>query len=171
MPEKHGDSDHDNSDLVETAVRRKWLLRKRQAGMTMREIASAAEEEFGEERLPKGWDERYVSKDIRRALDRVRSELDVQAREYQDVQISRLRALLEELWPMTQWHTVEIVEDGEKFELEKPPEVRAVDRVLVIMDRLAKHYGVDKPDELPDQNGGDNIFKKRNRELLEGSSS
>ena len=70
-----------NAQLIETARRRKFVLEKRRQGYSYPDIAEAAEEEFGTERLPSGWDERYAHKDVTRALRKVQADLEETAQE------------------------------------------------------------------------------------------
>jgi len=159
------------TDLVDVQRRRRWVLQKRREGWCVRKIAREAEEHFGEEQLPASWDAagRYVSKDIKRALKQSREEVEEIAKDYRELHINRLENLLSELWPYAQEHSVEKLVDedtGETVEISKPPDPRIVDRVLSIMDRLAKfHHVEDAPDSPGDRGDTQNVFIEVNQKL------
>jgi hypothetical protein len=125
------------SDLLETAERRAFIFKLRRAGVTYREIAERAIEKFGLERLPQGWNDLYACKDVGRELDRLRTELNESVKDLRNMQDERLNDLFVSLWPQAM--------RGHQG---------AVDRVLRIMDRRAKLWGLDKqkPSEAPPVN-------------------
>ena len=49
----------DNATLLDTATRRAFVLKRRRAGDDYRTIAAKARDRFGDDRLPRSWDERY----------------------------------------------------------------------------------------------------------------
>jgi hypothetical protein len=65
-----------NVQLVETALRRRFVLEKRRKGHSYADIAEAAVEEFGADRLPNGWGKRYAHKDVTRVLRDLESDLE-----------------------------------------------------------------------------------------------
>jgi uncharacterized protein (DUF433 family) len=166
----------DRADLIQTTERRRWVLQRRRQGDTVREIAEAAVEHFGEEQLPNSWDMdgRYVSKDLKRALKQAREEVDEIAEDYRELHVNRLENLLSELWPYAQEHTEEVLVDedtGEAVEVTKPPDARIVDRVLAIMDRLAKFHHVEDAPERASNPGSNetNVFLQVNQKLKEAT--
>jgi hypothetical protein len=127
---------HSDTDLLETAERRDRVLELREEGHDLRTIAARLEEEFGAVSLPSGWDSRYVAKDIQRALQKVRSEVDAKASDLLRMELRRLDAL------QAAFYSKALGGDAEAF-----------DRVLKAMRRRAKYMGLDEPDEL-DVTGG-----------------
>lgn len=121
---------HTADELLSTAKRRKRVLELRKEGRTYRDIASELEDEFGDVALPGGWDERYAAKDLRRALQKVRSDLEETAADVRSMELRRLDELLSGLWPDAT--------DGD---------TDAVSAVLRVMKRRAKMLGIDEPEE------------------------
>lgn len=161
----------DNAKKLEVAQRRKFVLEKRREGHRVREIAQMAYDEFGEERLPNSWDEkgRYVSKDLHRALKQAREDVEEIAKNYRELHINRLENLLAELWPYAQEHEKEVYDEeaGETFTVTEPPDARIVDRVLAIMDKLAKFHHVQDAPDRPSNPGSNetNFFLQVNQSL------
>ena len=122
---------HSATDLLETAERRKRVLELRKKGHDLRTIAARLEKEFGAVALPSGWDSRYVAKDLKRALQKVRSDVDADARDVLRLELRRLDAL-----------QAAVFADALNGDLQ------AFDRVLKAMKRRAKYLGLDEPDEL-----------------------
>lgn len=129
-------SPHSATDLLETAERRKRVLELREEGHDLRTIAARLEEEFGAVALPSGWDSRYVAKDIQRALQKVRSDVDATASDLLRLELRRLDTL------QAAFYSKALGGDAEAF-----------DRVLKAMKRRARYLGLDEPDEL-DVSGG-----------------
>lgn len=121
---------HTADELLATAKRRERVLELRKEGHTQREIADKLEEEFGAVALPNGWDSRYVAKDIKRELRKVRSDLEETAADVRSMELRRLDDLLRGLWPDAT--------DGN---------TEAVSAVLRVMRRRAKMLGIDEPEE------------------------
>lgn len=119
--------------MIETAERRQFVLEKRKAGMTYREIASAAIKEFGREALPNNWDCRYAWLDVKRELDKLRNIIGEDAEDVRQMEVERLNDLLWALWPKA---TAEDADYG------------AIDRVLRVMKRRAGLLGLDAPERL-----------------------
>lgn len=122
---------HSATDLLETAERRKRVLGLRKEGHDLRTIADRLKDEFGAVALPNGWDSRYVAKDLKRALQKVRSDVDADARDVLRLELRRLDAL-----------------QSAVFSDALNGDLKAFDRVLKAMKRRAKYLGLDEPDEL-----------------------
>ena len=116
--------------LLETAKRRAAVLELRLSGVTYRQIARKVREQFGPERLPRGWDERQAAQDVKRELERQRKENSEKANEIFEMELARLDRLLVSIW--------EKATDGN---------VAAIDRCLRIMERRARFLGLDAPDK------------------------
>jgi len=116
------------SDLLKTAERRAFVIKKRGEGLSYPAIVEAAIAQFGVDVLPKGYDVRYAWKDIKRELDALRSEVDEGIRDLRDIELQRLDEML---IPM--------------LKAAKGGKVNAVDRVIKIMDRRARYLGLDTP--------------------------
>lgn len=117
-----------NPQLLTTAKRRAFVLQYRRGGATYQQIAKKAIGHFGAGALPKGWDERYAWKDVKRELDRLRNDMAEDAEEVRQMELERLLELQRALWGKAQ--------KGDE---------RAVDRVLKIMKRRADLLGLDAP--------------------------
>jgi len=120
-----------NVQLVETALRRRFVLEKRSKGLSYREIAEAAVEEFGADRLPDGWGKRYAHKDVTRVLRDLESDLDETAREVRTLELIRLDALYKGV--------ATAAENGD---------TSAVREARKIIKRRCRMLGIDEPDEL-----------------------
>jgi len=120
-----------NAQLIETARRRKFVLERRRQGYSYPDIAEAAEEEFGTERLPSGWDERYAHKDVTRALRKVQADLEETAQEVRTLELIRLDALYKG-----------VAADAESGDTDAAGEARK------IIKRRCRMLGIDEPDEL-----------------------
>jgi hypothetical protein len=116
--------------MLETADRRAYVLEYRRGGMKYRDIAAKMERQFGD-RLPKGWDERYAYKDVKRSLEAIKQDISEDAAAVRTMELERLDSLLLALWPRA------IAGD-----------YKAVDRVLKIMERRARYLGLDSADVL-----------------------
>lgn len=129
---------------MDTQARRLLVLEYRRQGGTYRQIAETIRQEIGEERLPKGWDERYAYMDLKRELERVRSEVAETAEEVLSLEVKRLDEMLTRIYP--------VALGSDKV----PPDPRAIDRVLRIMERRSKLLGLDAPErkELLGKDGG-----------------
>jgi hypothetical protein len=116
-------------------------LKLRKAGATYREIASAAIQKFGHERLPESWDCRYAHKDVARELEKLRDIIGEEAEDVRQMEIERLNDMLRSLYPKA---------------TRRDADYKAVDRVLRIMKRRADLMGLDAPDrhEVTGEGGG-----------------
>lgn len=134
----------DRIKQIDAATRRYFVLEMRRMGGSYRQIAEAAITEFGADNLPRGWDERIACQDVKRELERVRKDVDESASDVRDVELARLDEMLSRVYPVALG--TEII----------PPDMRAVDRVLKIMERRAAMLGTDAPTkaELSGPGGG-----------------
>ena len=103
-------------------------MKLRKSGWTYEKIAMATVRKFGASALPRGYDHRYAYKDVRRELDRLRSDVAEDTADVRDMEIQRLDAMLEGMWSKA-----------------ARGNVAAVDRVLKIMERRCKILGIDAP--------------------------
>lgn len=117
------------STMLITAERRSFVLNLRKAGVTYMEIARLAIQEFGSDSLPKGWDERYAYKDVKRELERLRKDMAVDVEDIRELDLERLDVMLEAIWKKA---------TGDKTDYD------AMDRVLRIMERRDKLLGLGK---------------------------
>lgn len=116
------------SERLATAERRIFVVTLRKAGATYAQIAAAAIKKFGLEALPRGWDERYAYKDVKRELDKLRVQLAADAENVRQLELERLDDLLRGVW-----------EDARSGVLP------AVDRALKIMRHRGDLLGLDAP--------------------------
>lgn len=79
---------------IETAERRAYILELRKAGADYRTIAHKTIDKFGEDNLPKGFDERYAWTDVKRELDRLNTERAEDTLEIRTLELERLDRLL-----------------------------------------------------------------------------
>lgn len=114
---------------MSTATRRAYVVERRMAGDTWREVADATAERYGREHLPKHWGKRLAHLDFMRELKRRQEESAETAEQLRDLQQMRLEKLMRGLWSAA-------VNGDEK----------AVDRALGIMKRQAKLFGLDEPE-------------------------
>jgi DNA-binding CsgD family transcriptional regulator len=82
-----------------------------------------------------------VSNAIRRQLQKLNSEALLAYPEVLRMELERLDSLQQNLWAQTQ-HRRKTLDDG--TEIMEEPDLKAVDRVLSIMDRRARLLGLDK---------------------------
>lgn len=121
----------DNAELLDTQKRRAFVLRRRTAGATYRQIAQDAIDRFGADNLPLSWDCRYAASDVRRELDKVRAINRELAQSEFDLQLERLDIILAAIWPE--------VEDGD---------LGAIDRALKLLKQRSDLLGLDAPERL-----------------------
>jgi hypothetical protein len=143
------------SDLLDVQVRRAFVLRQVIQGKTWAEAATAAVDQFGEEQLPKQWGRKAVQKDVERARNQYLEEVKAAAEDYRSFAVRQLMQQLQNLWPLTTWHTEEkVVRDSNgsptTIEVERPPKVRATRSVIEIIRELKTLFGVDPSDPLGD---------------------
>ena len=82
-----------------TAERRQFVVALRAAGATFQQISDQAIEQFGREKLPKGWDSRYAYKDVKAVLDKMYKEMYIDMRGYQQIQVQRYEGMIRTFWP------------------------------------------------------------------------
>jgi DNA-binding NarL/FixJ family response regulator len=106
------------------------IFKMRQAGVASNEIARR----FG---LSTG----AVNSAIRRQLERLNREALMAYPEVLRLELERLDALQQAIWPLTQ-HRKVTLDDGTEVTLE--PDLRAVQQVLSVMDRRARLLGMEQ---------------------------
>lgn len=128
------------SQQLDTQTRRSFVLSLRKSGATYRQIAQAAEQQFGADALPRGWDERYAYNDIARELEKLKTLNSGLTEDVRELEVQRLDELLLSMWPQA-----------------KKGNQGAVDRVLRIMERRARLLGLDAPTRADVTSGGEAI--------------
>jgi hypothetical protein len=111
--------------------RRKKALEFRAMGLTYKEVFQAMLMHFGAEALPGSYDNRYAYRDCKEEMDRLRADTMESAAQMRWIEQERLDMLQSRLMPL--------IMSG------KTPELKAVDRVLRIMDHRAKLFGLYAP--------------------------
>lgn len=119
---------------IEAAERRAYVLNLRKSGATYRDIARATVAQFGWDRLPLGYDERYVYKDVSRALDLIIEGMSLDVEAVRTMELERLDALLAGIYPLA---IRRIVGEGDNRQVLEP-DPDAIERVLRILDRRLK---------------------------------
>jgi len=120
-----------NTQLIDTARRRRFVLEKRRQGLPYADIAAAAVEEFGSDQLPGSWGKRYAHKDVTRELQKVRSELEETAEDVRTLELIRLDALYQG-----------VAEEAEEGDTDAVREARK------IIKRRCRMLGIDEPEEI-----------------------
>lgn len=131
MASKNPNQRREKVDLIDTAERRAFVLDLKKSGATYRQIAAAAVKKFGSDRLPSGWDALYASKDVKRVLKKLHSEIQEDMLEIRQLELERLDSLFIEMYHQA-----------------KKGVMGAVDRCLRIMERRAKLLGLDAPQKI-----------------------
>lgn len=141
------------SDLADVAARRSFILRLRRSGATYDQVLKAAFEHFGVERLPRGYNTLYIAKDVARELERLRRENLEDAEALREIMTGQLDELLLSVWPVAT--ASYSPQKDKKGNIVEPPEfgdrVAAIDRVLKIMERKDKLFGLSASNEKPAQ--------------------
>lgn len=106
------------------------IFKMRQAGVPHSEIARRFSMTTG-----------AVGAAIRRQLEKLNSEALLAYPEVLRMELERLDSLQQNIWPQTQ-HRKQTAEDGTEIMLE--PDLKAVDRVLSIMDRRSRLLGMER---------------------------
>ena len=109
--------------------RQKECLELRTQGMTYRQIAEFMMQKGIE--LPSTWDERYVWRDVNTAISKLQREINESSKFVVALELQRLDQLL--LVAMN---------------LATGGDLRAIDRVLKIMDRRSQYLGLDTPKQV-----------------------
>jgi len=120
-------------DYINTAERRAMVLRLRKVGMTYAEIAEAVSRAAEAGRigaLPSGWSSLYAYKDVARELAKRRDVMAEDAELVRQLELDRLDDMQKGLWPLV---------------ARQNPDLKALDRLLKIMDRRAKYLDLDSP--------------------------
>lgn len=102
----------------------------RKAGLSYNNIAKALDCSVG-----RAWN------GVKRSMDRISTKLAEDNRDTHRLELERLDGMLQHIWPMTMPRKIR-KEDG-SGDIDVPPSMDAVDRVLKIMDRRAKLLGLD----------------------------
>lgn len=106
------------------------IFKMRQAGVAINEIARRFNMTSG-----------AVNASIRRQLEKMNREALLAYPEVLRLELERLDALQQSIWPMTQHRRV-TTDDGSEVSLE--PDIKAIQQVLSIMDRRAKLLGMEQ---------------------------
>jgi hypothetical protein len=106
------------------------IFKMRQAGVPHAEIARRFSMTTG-----------AVGSAIRRQLEKLNSEAMLAYPEVLRMELERLDSLQQNIWPQTQ-HRKQTTDDGSEIMLE--PDLKAVDRVLSIMDRRSRLLGMER---------------------------
>jgi transposase len=106
------------------------MFKMRQAGVAHHEIAKRF-----------GVSPAVVSKAINRQLEKLNREALMAYPEVLRMELERLDALQQSIWPMTQHRRV-TMDDGTEVQVE--PDMKAIQQVLSIMDRRAKLLGMEQ---------------------------
>jgi len=106
------------------------MFKMRQAGVAHNEIARRF-----------GVSPAVVSKSINRQLEKLNREAFMAYPEVLRMELERLDALQQAIWPMTQ-HRKVTLDDGSEVSVE--PDIKAIQQVLSIMDRRSKLLGMEQ---------------------------
>jgi len=112
------------------AERDSRILKMRQAGMSVADIAKRF-----------GVSSSVVQKAINRQLEKLNRETMLAYPEVLRMELERLDSLQSSIWPLTQHRKVRL-DDGSEVQVE--PDLKAIQQVLLIMDRRAKLLGMDR---------------------------
>lgn len=124
------DAVREKIELLNTAERRKEVIRKKRMGKTYRTIAEEMEEEYGVDKLPNGWGPRYAHQDVTRELEKYRTELRQSVDELVEMQVQRIEEMILGLYPRAR--------DGDED---------AVSEIRSLMKRKADLLGLDEAEE------------------------
>lgn len=116
---------------IKTAERRRLVVELRQQGLEWKKVVQRVKEQFSDEQLPKGFDERYAYKDLVRALKAAETDLQESARTMLQLELERLNKLQTGLWPKA-----------------LQGDTDAIKTALKVMERRAKYMGLDSPEEI-----------------------
>ena len=117
---------------IDTTERRNKALQYRKQGGTYRAVADAMIKEFGAEKLPKGYDERYVYNDVMAILKKINAEIAENAEEVLQLELQRLDSMFIKVFERA-------VKKGDD---------KAVLSCIRIMDRRDKYLGLGKPTKI-----------------------
>ena len=126
-----------NPAAVKQIERAARAFQLRKGGLDYQAIADTILEEWEEagigHELPPSWGKRYAHKDVTEMMQEHRTTIQESLTDVLELEVARLDALLTAVWDKAV---------AGKYE--------AIDRVLKIMDRRAKHLGLDKASEESD---------------------
>lgn len=112
------------------AERDSRILKMRQAGMSVADISKR----FG---VSTG----VIQKAINRQLEKLNRETMLAYPEVLRMELERLDSLQASIWPLTQHRKIRL-DDGTETQIE--PDLKAIQQVLLIMDRRSKLLGMDR---------------------------
>lgn len=84
-----------DAQKIKTQERRKLVLEMRKDGAKYIDIVRAVKEAFPEEDLPRNYDERQAYQDVKRELDKLRTDVSETAEEIKNIEAMRLEELFE----------------------------------------------------------------------------
>lgn len=143
-----------DAQKIETSRRRNRVVQLRESGATWEAIATALMQNYGEDRLPSGWDRRYAYKDFHRRLEKIQKESEEAVRNVREMELRRLDRMQRALW--------ERATNGD---------TDAIDRILRIQKRRAKLLGLDSPEKVDlkiDEIDWDSLSDEQLRRIAEG---
>lgn len=114
--------------IVEPAIRRAYAYQLRAAGLNFREILEAVRANFGIDKLPHSYDERFCYKDVAYEFNRMKIQTMETASDMRVLELTRLDQMQTSIMPKA------IAGD-----------LKAVDRVLKIMNQRANLMGLYAP--------------------------
>jgi len=83
---------------IHTAERRAFVMKLRLGGTTFAQIAEAAKQQFGIERLPKNYDSSQACQDVMRELDRMEKIRTDMRWQVMSIELQRLDRMLLAIW-------------------------------------------------------------------------
>ena len=130
---------HSQGDLrASAAERRLKAFELRKAGLSYKQIGDAL-----------GVSESMACKDVHKILRDLAEKTEGHAREYRQLELERVDALMAPLWPRARGRRVTNPDTGVVEDI--PPDLKAMDRLMRLMERRAKLLGLDlQPDEKDD---------------------
>jgi len=152
-----GDPVRDNIELVETAKRRKEVLRLRREGHTYREIAERVEEKWGKDRVPKSWGPRHAHKDVKRELDKYREDLRESVESLVELEVQRIEKLFTTYYPAAREGDKDAAKECRKL-MERKAELLGLDEAeeyVISPGEEAFSFGWADPDDAPEVGTGE----------------
>lgn len=113
---------------ISAVDRRRYALQLRSAGLDYRSIFTEVVSRFGAEMLPPSYDERYVWRDVKFEIDKIKKEMSENANDLRILEMNRLDDLQTALMPKA-----------------LQGDVKYVDRILKIMHQRAMLFGLYAP--------------------------
>lgn len=125
--------------VLEATERRQMIMHQRVSKcMSYSELADWAHREIGTDNLPKGYDKRYVWRDVRWCLDNFIEEMMLDAGQFVAEELCRLEAMMSKLAKRANLTS----DDPNRVDLS------ALDRWLKLRDRRVKLLGLDSPQRI-----------------------